>query len=248
MSKTVPLVNKYYTYQLSHPLTDEVFYVGKGCGNRMYKHEKDVRLGKVPNKTNYKLFNKIYDLVKKGLSPKYEKLIENVVEIEALSLESAFIDFYGMENLCNYLKSWSGVSERRLETRIKQSLANRGEKSYMYGKPKTKKQKEKNRIAHTGINNARYIKTKYAFYNESMGIVETLTPYDFRKKYKVDSGGLNLFLNGKRLSIKGWTLGKVSLEEIENERREKIRQKTKGVAKSESHRKNLWKNRKRRSI
>ena len=56
-------LNKYYTYQLVDSSDDQTFYVGKGCENRMFKHEKDVRLGKIPNKTNYKLYHKIKKLI-----------------------------------------------------------------------------------------------------------------------------------------------------------------------------------------
>lgn len=31
---------EYYVYQLIDPRNDLVFYVGKGCKNRMYEHEK----------------------------------------------------------------------------------------------------------------------------------------------------------------------------------------------------------------
>lgn len=237
-------MNKYYTYQLIDPTTNLPFYVGKGCGNRMYKHVKDVKLGKIPNKTNHKLFKKIREILDCGNAVVYEKLIETDQELEALALESAFIDFYGLDKLCNYLKSWFGISHKRKETRIKQSLAHKGKKSYMYGIPKTEEQKRKNREAHLGENNYRYIWKKYKFYNEKMGLVEFLTPYEFRQKYKLDSGGLHRLLNKKRMSIKGWTLEVGLLSEIESIRRNKIKEKLTGKPKSESHRKNLWKNRK----
>jgi len=236
--------NKYYAYQLVDSSDGKTFYVGKGCKNRMYKHEKDVRLGKIPNKTNYKLYYKIKKLIDENVPILYEKLTENVNELEALALESAFIEYYGIENLCNYFKSWSGKSFRSEQTRKKQSLANKGPNSYMYGKPKTADQTLKNKIAHLGKNNYRYIHKKYTFYNKNLDILETLTPYDFRKKYNIDSGGLHLFLKGKRFSIKGWTLG-IPLEDIEKNRRSKISKKLKGKAKTITHRKNLWKNRKK---
>jgi len=237
-------LNKYYTYQLVDSSDDQTFYVGKGCENRMFKHEKDVRLGKIPNKTNYKLYHKIKKLIDRGVPIRYEKLIENVGELEALALESALIEYYGIDNLCNYFKSWSGKSLRSEKTRIKQSLANKGSKSYMYGKPKTDEQKLKNKLAHMGKNNVRYIHKKYNFYNHELNLVENMTPYEFREKYKVDSGGLHRLLKGEKFSIKGWTLG-IEPKEIENDRINKIKQKLTGKPKSREHRKNLWKNRKK---
>mgnify|MGYP000848093553 CR=1 FL=1 len=32
---------KYYVYIYSHPITDEIFYVGKGKGNRAFSHLED---------------------------------------------------------------------------------------------------------------------------------------------------------------------------------------------------------------
>jgi len=32
---------KYYVYIYSHPLTDEIFYIGKGKGNRAFSHLED---------------------------------------------------------------------------------------------------------------------------------------------------------------------------------------------------------------
>ncbi|HIO04524.1 MAG TPA: GIY-YIG nuclease family protein, partial [Gammaproteobacteria bacterium] len=33
---------KYYVYLLLDPITDEIFYVGKGKGNRVFSHLKDI--------------------------------------------------------------------------------------------------------------------------------------------------------------------------------------------------------------
>lgn len=44
---------KWYVYELVDPRNNEVFYVGKGCGDRMYQH------GNSSDKTNPKKLNKI---------------------------------------------------------------------------------------------------------------------------------------------------------------------------------------------
>lgn len=105
---------RYYVYFLIDPRNDTVFYIGKGCKSggkeRMLRHVKDVRKGKICNGINGKLFRRIKSLLDVGLEPAYEKPQENMVEIEALALEAAFIDYHGMENLCNYVAGGFGNS------------------------------------------------------------------------------------------------------------------------------------------
>jgi len=237
--------NKYYTYLLLDSKDSSVFYVGKGCGSRMYKHEKDVLLNKIPNKTNYDLFYRIKNIIDSGDHIIYEKVKEDMEELESLALETACIDFYGIDNLCNYLMSWCGNSFRSEKTRKRQSYALKGDRSYMFGTPKTEEQKHKNRLAHTGSNNARYDDQLYKFINAKLNLVEECTQYDLRKKYNLDSSAVHYMISGKRKSVKGWSLG-ISKEEIEISRRLKISNKLKNQPKSKEHRENLWKNRKKK--
>ena len=239
-------LDRYYVYQLVDPLTELPFYVGKGCGDRMYKHEKDVLRGTVPNKTNFDLSKRIKEIHSRGSNVIHEKLCDETQELTSLALEAAFIDHYGIDNLCNYTRGWFGDSYRNDETRRRQSVAHKGSRSYMFGVKKTEEQKQKNRLAHMGKNNSRYDHTVYKFYNFSLNLVEESTQFEFRKKYQIESGGLHRLISGKRGSVNGWTLGR-SLEDIELERREKIRTFHSGRSKSESHCKNLWKNRPRKS-
>ena len=61
---------KYYVYLLSDPISGEIFYVGKGKGNRVFSHLKD-------SSDNQKS-RKIQELKLKGLEPKIEFLVHGV--------------------------------------------------------------------------------------------------------------------------------------------------------------------------
>lgn len=65
---------KYYVYIYSNPQTEEIFYVGKGKGNRVFAHIK----GRFEShKVNY-----IRDLRSKGIEPKIEILIHGLDDEE----------------------------------------------------------------------------------------------------------------------------------------------------------------------
>ena len=73
----------YYVYLISDPSNGEIFYVGKGKGNRVFSHFKQTG-------DNEKL-NKIKEIQSKGLVPKIEILVHGVKDeltikkIEAIS-------------------------------------------------------------------------------------------------------------------------------------------------------------------
>lgn len=115
-------MNKYYTYLLKDPRNGEVFYVGKGCPtgrnlkeNRYDKHYKDVKAGRLPNNNNGDLFRRIKSI---GSKPDVELVIERVDEYTALAMEAAYIEFYGIDNLCNYQLGGKGQTMTE-EIRVK---------------------------------------------------------------------------------------------------------------------------------
>lgn len=97
---------KYYVYIYSNPETDEIFYVGKGKGNRVFAHLSD-------DKENEKVKN-INEIRNKGLEPKIEILIHGLEDSEtALRVESAVIDLIGTDKLTNKVRGWeSGIYGR----------------------------------------------------------------------------------------------------------------------------------------
>lgn len=84
---------KYYVYQLLDPRTNEPFYIGKGCGDRMYRHERYVW------KKNEWLVNplkcqKIKDIVSCGYSIVYQREFWDT-EAACLEEEKRLIVLYG---------------------------------------------------------------------------------------------------------------------------------------------------------
>lgn len=96
----------YYVYIYSDPETDEIFYVGKGIGNRAFSHLRD-------DGDNEK--SRIIKRIKeRGQEPRIEILIHGLEdEYTALKVEAAIIDLIGKEKLANRVRGWqSGVFGR----------------------------------------------------------------------------------------------------------------------------------------
>lgn len=103
-------MNKFYVYGLFRGNEPTPFYIGKGKGNRMYKHMTTHSLQKPSHKNN---------IIKKALldgviiTPK--KLHENLTEKEALNIEMEQIAIFGrIDNntgiLVNHTNGGEGVS------------------------------------------------------------------------------------------------------------------------------------------
>jgi hypothetical protein len=120
--------NIFYVYHLIDPLTNTPFYIGKGYGNRMYHHEKDVLKNIHPNNNSH-LFYKIKKVLNNCGKINYKKIIENIDEQTALLEEMKEIKRIGRSNLgvgplCNLTDGGEGVSGLKFsdETRHKMSL------------------------------------------------------------------------------------------------------------------------------
>jgi len=89
---------RYYVYTLVDPRNNEVFYVGKGVGNRVFAHKGDSTFN------DTKKIQRINEIEEEG----YE-VVRNIVnfelsESEALSAEGTLINYIGIENLTNIVK------------------------------------------------------------------------------------------------------------------------------------------------
>lgn len=98
---------KYYVYIYSHPETNEIFYIGKGKGNRVFSHLKEQSESQ---KVKY-----IEQLKNQGLKPKIEILIHGLEDEEiALKVESSIIDLVGIKNLTNKQSGYKSATFGRM--------------------------------------------------------------------------------------------------------------------------------------
>ncbi|MFI4860264.1 MAG: LEM-3-like GIY-YIG domain-containing protein [Phycisphaerales bacterium JB063] len=97
ITKITPAVARklgYYVYVYIRPDTEQVFYVGKGKGNRALAHIDGS--GDTPHD------EVIRELNRRGLEPRVEILIHGLAtEAEAFAVEMAAIDLIGLERLAN---------------------------------------------------------------------------------------------------------------------------------------------------
>jgi len=101
---------KYYVYELINSLDGLVFYIGKGSGNRLYKHLK-IAQGKSKNKDrNPKLYNKINSIIGNGGTIIVKKIFETDSEQDAFGVEVKTIKGIGLDNLTNLTVGGEGTS------------------------------------------------------------------------------------------------------------------------------------------
>jgi hypothetical protein len=119
----------YYVYQLISS-NDEIFYIGKGSGNRMYQHVS-IAMGKSISRTkNLKLYNKIKKIIDSGGFIKCEIIFKSENENDCFNEEIRLIEKIGLINLCNLTIGGEGTSGYKLseETKLKMSLAKKDKK------------------------------------------------------------------------------------------------------------------------
>jgi len=109
-NKFIPSISKelkYYVYIYSHPVTNEIFYIGKGKGSRVFSHLED--------KSNSKKVQYINHLRSQHLEPKIEILIHGIEDDNtALKIEASVIDLIGIENLTNKQLGYKSSSFGRM--------------------------------------------------------------------------------------------------------------------------------------
>lgn len=100
-----------YVYVLKDPRTSNIFYIGKGVGNRVFQHV----FGALETSYETDKLNLIREIINQNLEVEHYILIHGLTTEQAFEIESACIDLLGLENLTNSVKghdSW----ERGLKT------------------------------------------------------------------------------------------------------------------------------------
>lgn len=112
----------HYVYQLKTSDGD-IIYIGKGQGNRMYKHTTIAKGKSVAKLKNPKLYNKILKLLNSGKYIIPEIIYESNSELECLSKEVEIIAEIGKENLCNLTDGGEGTSGYHLSKETKKKMS-----------------------------------------------------------------------------------------------------------------------------
>lgn len=121
----------FYVYCLIDPDDNIPFYVGKGRLNRMYKHEKDVKNGKIVNLGNVEITDKIKKILSENKIIIYKKIEQKLSSIYALRLENQYIKKWGRLDintgfLFNKTDGGEGTVNVSYETKEKISQSNKG--------------------------------------------------------------------------------------------------------------------------
>src|SRR5262249_47512117 len=87
----------FYVYSLIDPRDDKTFYIGKGEGNRVFAHANAALSASDANEQ----LDTIRAVEEQGLAVRYTILRHGLTEKEAFEVESALIDYIGLERLTN---------------------------------------------------------------------------------------------------------------------------------------------------
>ncbi|MDP8243625.1 MAG: hypothetical protein P9L94_06060 [Candidatus Hinthialibacter antarcticus] len=102
---------KYYVYLYINPDTKEIFYVGKGKGNRAFSHLEDK---KESEKAQY-----IEEIRNRNAEPEIEILVHGFDDEEtALRIEAAIIDLLEPVNLTNQVRGHKSITHGRISAEL----------------------------------------------------------------------------------------------------------------------------------
>ncbi|HNS03167.1 MAG TPA: hypothetical protein PKM78_12395 [Anaerolineae bacterium] len=90
----------YYVYLLKDPQTGDVFYIGKGSGNRIFEHLN----GAIASPLVSDKLDRIRSIQQNGMQVQHVIHRHGLTEKEALEVEAALIDFVGLQDLTNMVR------------------------------------------------------------------------------------------------------------------------------------------------
>lgn len=93
---------EYYVYLLVHPVTNTVFYVGKGAGNRIFQHLDEA----IHSPDVYDKLEIIRDIHASGQQVRCVIHRHGLTDKEAREVEASLIDFIGLEHLTNRIMGY----------------------------------------------------------------------------------------------------------------------------------------------
>jgi hypothetical protein len=96
-SKAVIDKLKYYVYFLQNPRNENIFYVGKGIGNRVFQHLNCA----IETDGETEKFETIREIINSGEEVKHFILRHGLTEDVAFEIEASLIDLIGIKNLTN---------------------------------------------------------------------------------------------------------------------------------------------------
>lgn len=99
--------NAYYVYALVADDTDEIIYIGKGKGKRVYSHVKASKNGRIDNAPKHKA---ILEILGRGSKVREMIIQSDLTERNALKIEKYFI-----ENLKDKLTNIANGSQHNLD-------------------------------------------------------------------------------------------------------------------------------------
>jgi hypothetical protein len=107
----------YYVYLLIDPETSNIFYIGKGTGNRIFAHLNDAIASPLASDK----LDKIRTIHSKGLQVKHIIQRHGLTEKEAFEVEASLIDFIGAHSLTNIVNGHHSYNRGGMS--IKEAIA-----------------------------------------------------------------------------------------------------------------------------
>lgn len=93
-----------YVYYLEDPRDRSIFYIGKGQGDRVFRHTKEAASYFQHESAPSEKLERLRTILAEGLKPRHVILRSGLSEVEALEVEAAMIDLLGIENLSNMVR------------------------------------------------------------------------------------------------------------------------------------------------